>query len=311
MLFAGAFIFMYTAMVHDVFNVTEMPRPAHIHEMNPPPFHDNIDNTSLHNPVCSRALLDEGIVYKNTWKPAENCSLLNYTVSDIHHILEFRRRLDSADIWFIGDSRVRRLCDVFVSLLNSVELKKLNKHFSSRYKVSDVNIEFTWAPYLKVSKKLSNILSISDRERPTFVFLATSLWYFHFDRDSATRFSDTLLSLYPVIKNISCYTNTKVVLILQDRLYPEKYARPRAFMTNENIIKFNEMAETLLKWSGVYIWRSAHILSDMIGESIADGCHASLHAIQKKAHVLLNIYGQSVTGSWPKENLNISCHEIL
>jgi len=281
--------------------------------------------------LCSRVLLNDGCVHNKTWTPDKHCVLHNYTTSEIKHILSSRGRLGSADVWFAGDSRVRRLGDVFAALLkNEKHVTLPARHNNFKHIVKNIShnmtIEFIWSPFLyvherhggsSIAKKLSSILTSARSDSPSFVFLSSCVWYmFRHAEDFIKRFTDTLLSLHPVIRNVSCSTETRVVWVLNDRVYPEHWnvkKNVKDVFTSANIRRMNEVAEHTLKGSGVYIWRSAHVVSDMIGQNDETNSpsHVSLYAIQRKAQILLNIYAQEFTRPWPKENNNATCHGNL
>jgi len=286
-------------------------------------------NRSVSDVVCSRILLDEGIVQNNTWKPDKNCTILNYSKSEMSHFLSSRQRTGTADMWFMGDSRVRRLADMFVSLLmNNQPTQELKKYGSRKHTVDKTVITYIWSPILrgesswpeqdnygklKLYDKLATILTLPEDKRPSFVFLATAVWYIM--AQGKNRFqvlTDTLQTLYRIIRDISCNTDTKIVWIIQDRLYPGKFTgrfSKKDMEGNVMITEQNQLAERLLNGSGIHFWRSAHIVAELKGGS-TEGTHVNIKAVESKARLLLNIYVQSIGETWSSENLGTSCRTI-
>jgi len=278
--------------------------------------------------MCSRVLLDKGSIRKKTWTPDKHCELHNYTTSELGHMLSLRHSTGTADMWFIGDSRVRRLWDMFVSLLRTNSpLKKLKKFGSRQSIVDKANFTYIWSPFLRgegewpgadsyakqqLSDKLATIITLPHDKRPSFVFLGTAVWYTLHKSEFKAALKSTLQTLYPVLRNISLETDTKLVWIMQDRLYTrnkkvqksikDKYLS--SYQERSTIITAqNEFSMHLLKGSGVYFWRSAHVVAELQGGIEPGSNHVSIKAVEQKARLLLNIYAQSIQEIWPSENL--------
>lgn len=208
---------------------------------------------------------------------------------------------------FIGDVRLRTLYDTFVKHLmhfSSIDEKPDdNKSSSIRYKDVAVNQEYiddklklrvNYIHSIDVSQSMLNEFDKWQKSDDKPSVIVTSAVHSQFltgniTNDMMKNYAMNLSKLLPYVDALD-KQKVKILWKLQDPVDEEKLSDEWKNVQNDLIDKFNEVAYTILKYSGVHIWSSAkHIASGLLDKAI-DGSYLSKMAADNEVQILLNMY---------------------
>lgn len=208
---------------------------------------------------------------------------------------------------FIGDVRLRALYDTFVKhLMHFSSLDDSpddNKSSSIRYKEAATSQEYI---DYKLKLRVNYIHSVDVSQMMVDEFekwqkaddkpsvIVASAVHTQFLTGNATKemlkgYAMGLSKLLPHVDSLE-KQKVKVLWKLQDPVDEEKLSDEWKSVQNDVIDKLNDVAYTILKYSGVQIWSSAkHIAAGLVDEAL-DGWYLSKMAAEHEIQILLNMY---------------------
>lgn len=231
----------------------------------------------------------------------------------MYHFRDTKRCLRYLVFWgnhhhfvFIGDVRIRILYQAFVkhlqvfsSATNAEDNKSMEYHYDepiineeyTDYKLK-LRANFIYAPDLNpMITEFNRWQNIEDP--PSVIVASTTQAQFlqgNITNDMMKNFSMNLSRLLQPIDALTRDKKVKLLWQLQDPVDEDKLSDEWKNVQNDIIDKYNEVAYSILKYSGAQIWSSSRqIASGLLDEAI-DGWHLSKLAAQHDIQTLLNMY---------------------
>ena len=220
---------------------------------------------------------------------------------------EGHRGQTSADIWFVGDSRVRHMYESSVALVKNLpmpsEIKPRTNHSVSVSR--DTNMRYICDNYLTESfeNHLHSLSKGNSARIPDFVFVSVAQWFMSSLKwkemklnvrnhaEARSFYKRTLSKMRPLMEQVTALRRTKFIWILQDYVNDIMLKQKGYFAigsNNKNTKLYNAIAELVFSNSSIHVLKSAREITHALND-FRDGLHVGIRSCAAKANLLFNI----------------------
>jgi len=235
---------------------------------------------------------------RTVWQPY-GCMMHDYSMQEAHTCLRYVAYWGGRNHYvFLGDSRIRQVYVSMVSLLSGKPYQAASPHKDDHYRDERLNLhlEFLWQPMvnesmLKVYKRWIEMGKKGSQDKPNAIITGSGTWSIKLNNgseDALENFKVNLSYIAPYFNKLK--ETTKVLWMLQEPVVEEKLSPNRAMITNQQIMKYNKVAASIIEESAAELWTSNVMIAKSYLKDSVDGIHISDPALKLDSQILLNMY---------------------
>lgn len=235
---------------------------------------------------------------RTVWQPY-GCMMHDYSMQEAHTCFRYVAYWGGRNHYvFMGDSRIRQVYASMVSLLSGKPYQAATPHKDDHYRDERLNLhlEFLWQPMVnesmvKVYKRWIERGKKGSQEKPNAIITGSGTWSIKLNNgseDALENFKVNLSYIAPYFNKLK--ETTKVLWMLQEPVVEEKLSPNRAMITNQQIMKYNKVAASIIEESAAELWTSNVMIAKSYLKDSIDGIHISDPVLKLDSQVLLNMY---------------------